>query len=100
MIEYCRGVVGEHLHRIFDRRLARLSHSTIVESDHGVIRRKLRHLVEFPNFAVARCFAEKEKRWPAPMDLIVDVCVLELQDRHDKPPLSKRRTTLSSQRTR
>src|SRR2546428_6972373 len=88
MIEYRRSVVGEHLHRIVRRRLAGLSHSTIVESDYGVIAGKLGHLVDFPNFSVARCFTEKEKRRSVPMDLVVDVCIFELPDRHDKPPRS------------
>src|SRR5438132_3643352 len=37
MIEYRRSVISEHLHRIVRRRLAGLSHSTIIESDYGVI---------------------------------------------------------------
>src|SRR6266550_4722591 len=86
IVEYRRSVVGKHLDRIFRRRLAGLSHSTIVESDDGVIAGKLGHLVDVPNFSVACRFAEKEERGSTAIDLIVDVCIFELQHRHDKPP--------------
>jgi hypothetical protein len=71
-------VSRKHLGRIVNRWLARLPGAAIVVNDDSMVFRKFGHLMDFPNFSIARSFAQKYYGLAVAMNFVIDLCIGQL----------------------